>query len=88
MTAPSTEQQFIHLVRLAWDLRVLHVTSSVELPKDEEPALVLGPASSAVEIRATKEQGVWVFTWGQGVDQRVRALSEEAAQFVREAVSR
>ncbi|MER5648535.1 hypothetical protein [Streptosporangium sp. NPDC002524] len=86
MTAPYTEQQFIHLVRLAWDLRGLHMASLVELPKNEEPALLLGVESTAVKVRATKERGVWVFTWGQGPEQRVRALGEEAAQIIRKAV--
>ncbi|GAA4206113.1 hypothetical protein GCM10022252_67740 [Streptosporangium oxazolinicum] len=86
MQASDRENQFIHLVRLAWDLRTLHVTSSVELPKDKEPALLLGAESSAVKVRATKERGVWVFIWGRGPEQRVRALSEEAARTIQKAV--
>jgi hypothetical protein len=88
MQLSDQEARFIHLVRLAWDLRVMHVASSVALPTGEEPTLLINTATRSLKVRAAQKKGTWFFTWGRGSGQRVEALDEEAAQLIQEAVQR
>ncbi|GAA3068183.1 hypothetical protein GCM10017600_21010 [Streptosporangium carneum] len=78
------QRQFIHLMRLAWDLRDLGLTISVNLPQAREPALIVQQASGPLRIAATKRDRKWVFTWGRGPDQWVHALDEYAALRIRQ----
>ncbi|WP_433498223.1 hypothetical protein ACQP1K_25500 [Sphaerimonospora sp. CA-214678] len=75
-----THQQYIHLVRLAWDLRELGYGSAVALPCDGEPALVFPPATDHLTVRVSTHDGDWFFTWGRGPGRRVRALDTGAAR--------
>jgi hypothetical protein len=80
------EEQFIHLVRLAWDLHKRGLSAAVDLPRGKEPRLMLPRASETLRIMALARGETWFFTWGRGEDQRVRALSEDAVARVWEAV--
>jgi hypothetical protein len=73
------EQQFTHLMRLAWDLRKLGLRTMVDLPPRTEPVLVIPRAAGALKVMAVHRKGAWVFTWGRGRDQGVRALVDGAA---------
>ncbi|MET8051013.1 hypothetical protein ABZU75_25765 [Streptosporangium sp. NPDC005286] len=81
------EDRFIHLVRLAWDLRYLGVATRVELPVTSEPCVVVGEAGS-VRVTTLFQHGVWVFTWGRGRTQRVDAFNEDAARCILKAAAR
>jgi hypothetical protein len=72
------EEQFIHLVRLAWDLRMLGLATTVELRIRKEPVLLVPRAAGPLKVMALKIRKTWHFTWGRGKDQRVRALSSDA----------
>lgn len=79
------EQQFTHLMRLAWDLRGLGLAVAVELPQRDEPSVVVRRASDPLRVRATLRGGHWIFTWGRGRGQWVDALHRQAAAHIREA---
>ncbi|MEU8054621.1 hypothetical protein [Microbispora bryophytorum] len=76
------QDQFIHLVRLAWDLHMRGVSAAVDLPKSKEPTLVLPRTVDTIKIMALLQNGQWFFTWGRGREQRVSAMAEEAAERV------
>ncbi len=76
------EDQYLHLVRLAWDLHKLGLSAMVELPTGKEPALLVSRAAGPLRIMALRFKGTWFFTWGRGDGQRVRALSSEASNRV------
>lgn len=78
----QTEWQFLHLVRLAWDLRELGRATLVDLPAQAEPVLLLRGRHDTGRIMATEHGGRWVFTWGRGRRRRVPAYAEEAAERV------
>ncbi|MFG1875006.1 hypothetical protein ACGFIV_09235 [Sphaerisporangium sp. NPDC049003] len=73
------EEQFIHLVRLAWDLHKRGLSAAVDLPSREEPILLVPRTSGPLKVMAMSRKGTWFFTWGRGEGQRVRALSGDAA---------
>lgn len=74
------QDQFVHLVRLAWDLHMRGVSAAVDLPKSKEPTLVIPRTADSIKIMALCQHGQWFFTWGRGRDQRVSALDQEAAE--------
>ncbi|MEV7966145.1 hypothetical protein AB0O34_09190 [Sphaerisporangium sp. NPDC088356] len=74
------EEQFIHLVRLAWDLHKRGLDAAVDLPSRKEPVLLVTRPSGPLRVMALVRNGTWFFTWGRGRDQRVRALAGEAAE--------
>lgn len=77
----QTEWQFIHLVRLAWDLRELGRDTLVELPRRDEPVLFLPGATTHGRIMAIEQDGGrWVFTWGRGRRRQVAAYAQDAAE--------
>ncbi|MFJ2028395.1 hypothetical protein [Streptosporangium sp. NPDC087985] len=56
--------QFIHLVRLGWDLRVLGVGTSLVLPTTGPPILeVTSAGDRRIRITAVRRACGWVFTW-------------------------
>ncbi|WP_326829291.1 hypothetical protein OIE13_34665 [Streptosporangium sp. NBC_01810] len=58
------EQQFIHLVRLGWDLRVLGVTTSLVIPAAGPPVLeISSTAGVEIRVRVIRRAWGWVFTW-------------------------
>jgi hypothetical protein len=64
MKPHDPEEQFIHLVRLGWDLRDLGVCTSLVLPVIGEPVLeIMSAGRSRVRIAAARHGGEWVFTW-------------------------
>ncbi|WP_214409700.1 hypothetical protein [Sphaerisporangium fuscum] len=81
-TAQYSQQQFIHLVRLAWELRLRGLGAAVELKVKKEPVLLVPRSSAALRVMAVSRKGMWFFTWGRGEGQRVRALAEDAAERV------
>ncbi|MBB6474653.1 hypothetical protein [Sphaerisporangium rubeum] len=83
--AADPQEQFIHLVRLAWDLRRRGLGSAIDLPTGAEPALVVSRASRPLKVMALARDGKWFFTWGRGRDQKVGALAEDAPDRVWEA---
>ncbi|MFI6454211.1 hypothetical protein ACIBF6_21935 [Streptosporangium amethystogenes] len=82
------EDRFIHLVRLAWDLRYLGVATRVELPVTSEPCVVVGGEERSVRVTTLFQHGVWIFIWGRGRTQRVDALDEDAARRILKAAAR
>ncbi|MEV7964998.1 hypothetical protein AB0O34_03325 [Sphaerisporangium sp. NPDC088356] len=79
MSVSSTEQQFIHLVRLAWDLHKRGLSAAVDLPRRQEPTLLVSRVPGPLRVMAVAKGGRWFFTWGRGRKQRVRALADDAA---------
>jgi hypothetical protein len=84
-TRDQQEEQFVHLVRLAWDLRVLGLTVAVELPREDGPFVLVRRAADPLRVRATLRGGRWIFSWGRGRTQWVDALHRQAARHVQEA---
>jgi hypothetical protein len=82
MRVPYAQDQFIHLVRLAWDLRARGLGTAVDVPIKKDPVLVIPRASGPLRVMALARKGTWFFTWGRGEDQRVRALADNAADRV------
>ncbi len=82
MIAHFQEQQFIHLVRLAWDLRGRGRNTALELPNESEPALLVSRVPIPLRVTAIMSRGQWFFTWGRGRDRHVRALTIHAADRV------
>ncbi|GAA3016460.1 hypothetical protein GCM10017559_45070 [Streptosporangium longisporum] len=80
------EQQFIHLVRLAWDLHERGMRASVELPVGGEPVLLVSPSLPlfSTRVMAVRRGRDWWFTWGRDAKQSVPALAPHAADLIRE----
>ncbi|MFJ2031173.1 hypothetical protein [Streptosporangium sp. NPDC087985] len=58
------QEQFIYLVRLGWDLRVLGVGTSLVLPTSGPPVLeVLSAGDRRIRITAARHARGWVFVW-------------------------
>jgi hypothetical protein len=83
--APEPQEQFIHLVRLAWDLRRRGLRSLIDLPTGAEPALLVSRMSTPLRVMVLARDGTWFFTWGRGRAQKVKALAEDAPDRVWEA---
>jgi hypothetical protein len=75
----AQQEQFLHLVRLAWELHSRGLNASVDLPRGESPRLRIPRAPEPLRIMASTHKGTWFFTWGRGAAQRVRALAGDAA---------
>ncbi|MFI7045656.1 hypothetical protein [Streptosporangium sandarakinum] len=82
------EDQYIHLVRLAWDLRGLGVAARLELPLTEEPYLMVQGMRRPVRVIAYRFGEHWIYQWGRGRNQRIGAFDQEAAQEIRKAAAR
>ncbi|GGQ15913.1 hypothetical protein [Streptosporangium pseudovulgare] len=82
------EDQYIHLVRLAWDLRGVGVAVRLELPLNEEPYLTAQGMRRPVRVIAYRFGEYWIYQWGRGRNQRIGALDQEAAQEIRKAAAR
>ncbi|MEU9888246.1 hypothetical protein [Sphaerisporangium sp. NPDC051011] len=80
------EQQYYHLVRLAWNLNRRGLRVAVDLPLKTEPVLVVPRTTGALRVMAFNAKGTWVYTWGQGPDQRVRVLADDAPDRIWELV--
>lgn len=85
LSASGQEAQFIHLVRLAWDLRMLRMSSAVELPHTDDPVLLVGKRQTLLKVRALRHGGHWFFVWGRGEGKRVPAYDERAPEILRRA---
>ncbi|WP_181870954.1 hypothetical protein [Sphaerisporangium album] len=73
------EEQYRHLVRLAWSLNKRGLRAVVDLPLKSDPVLLLPRTGSPLRVMALARRGTWTFTWGRGRDQRVAAPADEAA---------
>ncbi|MGW5490306.1 hypothetical protein ACWEU6_37845 [Streptosporangium sandarakinum] len=82
------EDQYIHLVRLAWDLRGLGVAARLELPLAEKPYLTAQGMRRPVRVIAYRFGEHWIYQWGRGRNQWIGALDPEAAQEIRKAAAR
>jgi len=80
-TRNHLEQRYIHLVRLAWDLRCLGAATRMELPQRIEPYLLVLGAKRELCVVILTERG-WVFRWGRGKAGRVDVLNEKAARII------
>jgi hypothetical protein len=72
------QQQYLHLVRLAWDLCALGVSSAVELGPERVPVVRIARARGPVRVMAWDVDGAWVFTWGHSQKQRVGVFDARA----------
>lgn len=64
MKACDPQAQFVHLVRLGWELRGLGVGTSLVLPAGGRPVLeVLGAGETRVRIAVVRRACGWVFIW-------------------------
>lgn len=84
MAIRKQQEQFIHLVRLAWDLRMAGLSATVDLPRGGEPAVLIPGAKGPLKVMVSTQGADWFFTWGRGRDQRVRVLDADAFRRVRE----
>ncbi|MGV9600931.1 hypothetical protein ACWDR1_30150 [Streptosporangium sandarakinum] len=82
------EDRYIHLVRLAWDLRGVGVATRLELPLTEEPYLTAQGARRPVRVTARRLGQDWIYQWGRGRNQWIDAFDQEAAQTIRKAAGR
>ncbi|MEU4834931.1 hypothetical protein [Streptosporangium sp. NPDC023615] len=58
------QEQYIHLVRLGWDLRVLGISTSVVVPAVGPPVLEIMSASGVrLRVRVVHRAWGWVFIW-------------------------
>ncbi|MEO3808329.1 hypothetical protein ABGB17_04935 [Sphaerisporangium sp. B11E5] len=85
LSGAEREQQYHHLVRLAWSLNRRGLRTSIDLPLRSEPVLLVQRMSSPLRVMAFSSKGRWVYTWGRGDGQRVWVLSDDAADRVWEA---
>lgn len=76
--ADRSEEQFIHLVRLAWELRTEGVGVAVQLPRGQEPFIEVPRAIGPLRVRASMRSRKWIFSWGHGRHQWIYALDEGA----------
>ncbi|WP_329090143.1 MULTISPECIES: hypothetical protein [unclassified Streptosporangium] len=88
MTISSAQEQYLHLVRLAWDLRRLGMGVRIELPASEEPYVAVLRESGALRVLALARGKKWVFMWGRGRSQWIAALDEDAVRHIHEAATR
>ncbi|MBG0819411.1 hypothetical protein HS048_01350 [Planomonospora sp. ID91781] len=64
MKPHNPQAQFIHLLRLGWDLRTLGVGTALVLPATGRPVLeVMSGGETRVRITAVRRGREWVFTW-------------------------
>ncbi|MEU8038767.1 hypothetical protein [Streptosporangium sp. NPDC049078] len=64
MKEPDPQEQFVHLVRLGWDLRGLGLGTSLVLPQRGQPILeVMSENETRVRITAVRRARGWVFVW-------------------------
>ncbi|WP_329425192.1 hypothetical protein OG339_33225 [Streptosporangium sp. NBC_01495] len=58
------QEQYIHLVRLGWDLRVLGVPTSLVVPATGPPVLeLMSTADVRVRVQVTRRACGWAFVW-------------------------
>ncbi|MEU7831057.1 hypothetical protein [Nonomuraea sp. NPDC049129] len=77
-TFDHDEEQFIHLMRLTWDLAQLGVALAMQWPRRHEPFISIPRARGALRVRAALRGEDWVFTWGHGQGRWVAAYDEDA----------
>lgn len=82
------EDRYIHLVRLAWDLRGVGVATRLELPLTEEPFLTAQGTRRPLRVIARRLGQDWIYQWGRGRNQWIDALDQGAAQTIRKAAAR
>lgn len=64
MSAHDPQEQFTHLVRLGWNLRVLGLCTSLVLPQVGQPILeVMSGNETRVRITVVRRACGWVFVW-------------------------
>ncbi|MEU8386222.1 hypothetical protein, partial [Streptosporangium sp. NPDC048865] len=74
------------LVRLAWDVHTLGVRTSVELSEQEPVLLVSRPSRLPLTITAQLRGEEWWLAWGRSAENSVRALADDAADRIWQAV--
>ncbi|MEU4832386.1 hypothetical protein [Streptosporangium sp. NPDC023615] len=64
MNTRDPQEEFVHLVRLGWDLRKLGVGASLVLPRAGQPILeVMSGSQTRVRITVVRRDRGWVFVW-------------------------
>ncbi len=93
-TAHGRQDQFIHLARLAWDLRGLGVATSLTVRPEEQPFLeVLYREGQPFRVEAIHRPHGWMFSWRPLWSRLWRrsewawALDEDAATKIKVAVT-
>lgn len=74
------QDQYIHLVRVAWDLRILGAWVSVDLTPAKEPCLLVHRAVEPLRVTASQSNGRWLLDRGRG--RWVNALADEAVDLI------
>lgn len=82
MKPGGIQEAVVRLVRLAWGLREMGVSVSLELPYGRDPVVVVPRASEPLRIMARCSGRAWAFTWGRGPRQTVLASSRDVTQMI------
>ncbi|WP_147268250.1 hypothetical protein [Spongiactinospora rosea] len=87
MTAPSeAQQQYLHLTRLAWGLRMLGADVVLDLAPTAEPVVaVRRAAGDRLRVTAMIRSGRWMYVWGRGRTQCAGVGEDDAARVIRKA---
>jgi len=72
------EEQFVYLMRSAWDLSQLWVTLAVQWPPKGESFIAIRMARGPLCMRAALRGEQWIFTWGHGRSRWVAAYEVDA----------
>ncbi len=93
-TRARREEQFIHLVRLSWDLATLGMATSLVLPPDGPPVLdIMRTMGRPFRVQVIRRSHGWVFSWRPSWSRFWRqgewvwALDEHAATKIKAAVT-
>lgn len=62
MAIRKQQEQFIHLVRLAWDLRMAGLSATIDLPRGGEPAVLILGAKGPLKVMVSTQGADWFFT--------------------------
>lgn len=79
------EDRYIHLVRLAWDLRWLGLETRLELPLSDEPCVVVQRSAGPLRVVVKVHAGKPAFAWGRGRTQWIEAYREDAEWTIKAA---
>ncbi|WP_214327262.1 hypothetical protein [Nonomuraea sediminis] len=79
----GAEHEYIHLVRLMWDLHWAGMQVSLTMGAGAGPCLVVHRAGDPLRVRAHVVNARWFFSWGRTA--RVDALDAGAVNVICEA---
>ncbi|SDI17572.1 hypothetical protein SAMN05421505_1373 [Sinosporangium album] len=75
MNRRESEHQYIHLMRVAWELRTMACVA-VELAERETPVLLVRCREGHLRGRAYARGRDWYLAWGRSKFQRIKAFDE------------